>query len=329
MPSMTERSGDVSGRWAIGLATYRRPDGLTRAIAHAGAAARHAAINATLIVVDNDGSDPTVAARAREAAAAAGLPIDFTIEPRPGIAAARNAIFARAEALQVRFLAMLDDDEWPRPEWLAALARRRAETGAHVVGGPVAPVFPPAMVRLSRIARFWSVQPQLLDGRPFVFCTCNFVVDLAAIRDHPRPLFDDRFGLSGGGDTVFFRALFRAGHPMAWADRAVVEEEVPPSRASVLWMRTRRYRIGNHAVNWETRDFGRWRPVLKTVALTLRLAIYPLLGREPEARLLGWLFELDKVLGRWNAHRGVLHMEYARDAAGNRISGQRFTAASR
>lgn len=309
---------EASDTWALGLATYRRPEGLERAIVHAGRAARLAGIAPLLIVVDNDGADPAVAERAHAAAAAAGLALDCTVEPRPGIAAARNAIFARAEARGVRFLAMLDDDEWPREGWLAALAHRQAETGAHVVGGPVVPVFPPAMAALNRIARFWSVQPQVLDGRPFVFCTCNFLVDLAAIRAHPRPLFDDRFGLSGGGDTVFFRDLFRAGHPMAWAAEAIVEEEVPPQRASVLWMRTRRFRTGNHAVNWESRDRGRWRPLLKTIALTVRLAIYPLLGREPEARALGWLFELDKVLGRWNAHRGVLHMEYARDAAGNR-----------
>ncbi len=305
---------------AIGIATYRRPAGLARAIDHVAAAVAQAGGGAVLIVVDNDGSDPAVAEVAARHAAAGGLALDFSVEPRPGIAAARNAIFARADALGVRRLAMLDDDEWPLPGWLAALEARMDHTGVAVVGGPVVPVFPAGAARLQRIARFWSVQPQALAGRPFVFCTCNFLVDLHAIRDHPRPLFDDRFGLSGGGDTVFFRSLFHAGHAMAWARDAVMEEDVPPSRASVAWMRTRRFRIGNHAVNWEVRDHGWLRPLAKTCALSLRLAIYPLLGREPEARLWGWVFELDKVMGRWNAHRGRLFMEYARDAAGNRTA---------
>ena len=305
---------------AIGIATYRRPAGLARAIDHVAAAVAHAGGTATLIVVDNDGADPAVAETAARHAAAGGLSLDFSVEQRPGIAAARNAIFARADCLGVRWLAMLDDDEWPLPGWLSALEARMDDTGAAVVGGPVMPVFPAAAARLQRIARFWSVQPQMLDGRPFVFCTCNFLVDLDAIRDHPRPLFDDRFGLSGGGDTVFFRSLFNAGHAMAWARDAVMEEDVPPSRASVAWMRTRRFRVGNHAVNWETRDHGWLRPLLKTCALSLRLAIYPLLGREPEAWAWGWVFELDKVMGRWNAHRGRLFMEYARDASGNRAA---------
>lgn len=320
-------SGTARHGWAVGIATYRRPDGLERVIQHVGAAVRAAGMPAVLIVVDNDGADPAVADRARQAAHAAGLTLDFSVEQRPGIAAARNAIFARAEAHAIRFLAMLDDDEWPTEGWLAALAAEQVRSGAAVVGGPVAPVFPPDKRRLQKIARFWSVQPQMLEGRPFVFCTCNFMVDLVAIADHPRPLFDDRFGLSGGGDTVFFRALFKAGFAMAWAADALVEEEVPPQRASVAWMRMRRYRVGNHAVNWEMIDRGRLRPLAKTLGLTARLAIYPALGREPGARLHGWLFELDKVMGRWNAHRGVLHMEYARDARGNRVQGGQSPAA--
>ncbi len=303
-------------RWAVGFCTYRRPAGMARLIDHLAVAARELREKPALIVVDNDGTDPAIAALASERAAAAGLPHHFVVEPTPGISAARNAVFARAEALGARFMAMIDDDEWPAPQWLAALDRRRAETNAHIVGGPVTPVFPDNAKALERIARWWSVQPQLLAGKPFVFCTCNFLIDLAAVAEMPRPLFDEQFGLSGGGDTVFFRSLFFAGHPMAWAEDALVYEEVPPARASFGWMRTRRYRSGNHAVAWEVRDNGRLRTLLKTAGLTARLAIYPLLRREPEARITGWLLELDKVRGRWNAHRGALYMEYERgDAA--------------
>ncbi|MFS0737032.1 glycosyltransferase family A protein [Sphingomonas sp. 1P06PA] len=304
--------------WAVGLATYRRPDGLARVIDHIGRAAARLGRVPALIVVDNDGQDPAIAALAAERAAAAGLVLHFIVEPTPGISAARNAVFAKADAIGARFMAMIDDDEWPADDWLTALDARRRETGAHIVGGPVTPVFPDNAKALERIARWWSVQPQLLEGKPFVFCTCNFLIDLAAVADMPRPLFDPRFGLSGGGDTVFFRSLFYAGHPMAWADAALVYEEVPPSRASLGWMRQRRYRVGNHAVNWEVRDQGRAKALAKTMGLTARLAFYPLLGREPEARMTGWLLEAEKVRGRWNAHRGALYMEYARaDAPAN------------
>ena len=308
----------ASDRWAVGLATYKRPDGLARVIDHIGVAAIRLGKTVDLIVVDNDGSDPAIAELAARHATAAGLDLHFIVETTPGIAAARNAVFARADALGVRFMAMIDDDEWPSENWLVALDARRAQTGAHIVGGPVTPVFPASARKLEAIARWWSVQPQTLLGKPFVFCTCNFLIDLGAMHNEPRPLFDPAFGLSGGGDTVFFRGLFFGGHPMAWADAALVYEEVPPSRASLGWMRTRRFRVGNHAATWETRDQGKAKAVAKSIALTMRLAIYPLLGREPEARGVGWLLEFDKVRGRWDAHRGALFMEYARaDAPAN------------
>ena len=305
-------------RWTVGLCTYKRPDGLARVIDHIGRAAVRLGQPVTVIVVDNDGSDAAVAQLAQARADAAGVALIFRIETTPGISAARNAVFAAADEIGARFMAMIDDDEWPTEDWLVELDAERARTGAHVVGGPVAPVFPDNAKRLEPIARWWSVERQTLEGKPFVFCTCNFLIDLHAVRDMPRPLFDPKFGLSGGGDTVFFRSLFYAGHPMAWTDKALVHEEVPQSRASVAWMRTRRYRVGNHAVNWEVKDGGRRKAILKSLGLTARLAIYPLLGREPEARMAGWLFEYEKVRGRWNAHLGALYMEYARpDAAAN------------
>ena len=80
-----------------------------------------------MIVVDNDGSDPRVAATI---AAAEGLDLRLLVEPVPGISAARNRAFAASEAAGITLLALIDDDEWPEPGWLAALLARRAATGA-------------------------------------------------------------------------------------------------------------------------------------------------------------------------------------------------------
>lgn len=304
---------------AIGICTYRRADSLMRTLEHVAASLRQAGIGrdaARVIVVDNDGGDPRLAGRVARLAEERGLSVVCEVEREPGIAAARNRVFALADACGARFMAMLDDDEWPSPGWIGALLETQASSGATVVGGPVSPVFPAAQSELARFARYWSVMPQLLDGQPFVFCTCNFLIDLEAIRDRPRPLFDPAFGLSGGGDTVFFRTLFYDGHRMAWSERALMYEEVPPSRASTRWIRTRRYRVGNHAVHWERVGHAGWRSLAKTLGLTARLPIYPLLGREPESRWFGWLLELDKVRGRYAGHFGRTFVEYARPAGG-------------
>jgi succinoglycan biosynthesis protein ExoM len=169
-----------------------------------------------------------------------------------------------------------------------------------------------------RWQRFWSVLPQTRAGRPFVHATSNVLVDLAALRGLPRPLFNAEQGLSGGGDLVFFSRLFARGVPMAWAEDAVVREAVPPVRASLAWLARRRRRVGNHMVMDEEARHGRLRPLLKTAALLARLPLYPLLGREPEAPLLGWRLEAAKLGGRLAAHRGLRSYEYARDGASER-----------
>lgn len=297
---------------AVGLCTYKRRSSLERTLQHIALAAQQVDSAPVIIVVDNDGDDPAVEQAVLTFGAESGLAVRYRIERTPGISAARNAIFDEAALIGARFMAMIDDDEWPTPEWLAELLKAQHEHGAVVVGGPVRPVFPEEAAQLRRYSRYWSVDKQFLQGKPFVFCTCNFLIDLQAIAGVPRPLFDEEFGLSGGGDTVFFRSLFFAGHAMAWSDTAWINEEVPASRASFKWMRQRRFRVGNHAVRWESLGGGAARSIAKTLGITLRLAIYPLFRREPESPMVGWLLEYDKVRGRWASHFGDVFVEYAR-----------------
>ena len=297
---------------AVGLCTFRRLEYLERSLKHVLNACAVWGQHAHVIVVDNDGTDPQVRACVERFQGQGQVSLHFSIETLPGIAAARNAVFARAEALGVRYLAMLDDDEWPEPQWLVELMAEHKRTGAVVVGGPVQPHFPVSRKQFERLARYWSVERQWLYGKPFVFCTCNFLVDLLAIRAEPRPLFDAAFGLSGGEDVVFFRRLFFQGHSMAWNQQARVHEEVPLDRASLSWMRRRRFGVGFNAVRWERMN-GALRALAKTLGLTLRLPIYPLMGREPESRWVGWLLEAEKVRGRYAAHLGGSLQQYAHD----------------
>lgn len=301
----------MSERIGVAICTYRRPEGLARLLAALPEACGDHAPQ--VIVVDNDGRDPRVA---YVAARAGG--VRLVVEPTPGISAARNRAFAEAEAIGVTALALIDDDEWPVAGWLDGLLAARAATGAAVVGGAVAPVFPEDAGHLARHARFWSVLPQARDGQPFVHATSNVLVDLRLIADVPRPLFAPEHGLSGGGDLVFFSRLQARGKAMAWAGGAAVFEAVPPERASLAWMRRRRFRVGNHMVMDEELRQGRARPMLKSLGLALRLPVYPLLAREPETPWVGWRLEWEKLRGRIAAHRGTRVHEYARDGVAMR-----------
>ena len=296
---------------AVGICTYRRRLLLERTLDRVLPACSAWGAPVQLIVIDNDGQDPAVRAAVEARAGRPGVSLHFAVEHDSGIAAARNAVFARADALAVRYLAMIDDDEWPESDWLVELMAEQRRTGAAVVGAPVRPHFPVSAAHLTRWSRYWSVERQLVGGKPFVYACGNFLVDLQAIEDEPRPLFDRAFGLSGGEDVVFFRRLFFSGRPMAWAEAAAVHEEVPPNRASVAWLRQRRFGVGVNAVRWERLDASAARTLAKTLGLTLRLLVYPLTGREPRTPWMGWLLEAEKVRGRFAAHLGHHIQPYA------------------
>ena len=296
----------------VGFCTYRRPDYLARLLDALVRLRRPAPTG--FAIVDNDGGDPAVAALVDAFRARAGGPVTLVVEREPGISAARNAAFRAARRVGARTLAMLDDDEWPPAGWLEALVAERDRSGAQVVGGPVRPVFPPGREDLDRHARFWSVEREFLHGRPFVFCTCNFLIELAATDFLGDTPFDPAFGITGGGDTVFFRTLFDRGVPMAWSEEAWLSEEIPASRASIKWLRQRRYRMGNAAVRWE-RDApvaGDRGSLARTLGILARLPIYPLVSREKSDRALAWLLEFDKLRGRLAAQTGSTFSEYAR-----------------
>ncbi len=300
----------------VAVCTYKRPDFLSRLLE--SFETLRAPKDCAFVVVDNHGEDPAVGDLVSGFEARTGRAAHYVVEREPGISAARNACFAKARELGAQTIAMLDDDEWVTPDWLEALLRTRDQSGAKVVGGPVRPVFSEARRALDRHARFWSVEREFLHGKPFVFCTCNFLLEMDAVAFLGETPFDPEFGITGGGDTVFFRQLANAGAPMAWAEDAYIYEEIPDSRASVKWLRQRRYRMGNVAFRWEqeTPAPGDMDPRLKTVLAILRLPFYPLMSREKSDRLLAWLLEFDKVRGRAAAQFGSRYSEYSRPDAG-------------
>jgi GT2 family glycosyltransferase len=59
----------------------------------------------------------------------------------PGLSRARNAAL---EACTTRYIAYLDDDAWPKPEWLSAILRAFTTNDPAIVAGPIYPVWPGA-----------------------------------------------------------------------------------------------------------------------------------------------------------------------------------------
>lgn len=307
---MRTEGGDP--RVAVCICTWMRPQQLGRLLKSLASMERP---DSTLfVIVDNDGNDPEVGRCVSAFRALCGNTVEYVVEPAPGLSAARNAAIAAARDHGAEAVAMLDDDEWASPDWLAQLLETRRSTGASIVGGPVQPVFPDSSAIRPSVKALWSVPQGRLHGKPYVYCTCNCLFDLDAIANLGAAPFDDQFAFTGGEDAVFFRRLFFAGVSMAWSERAILFEEYTPERASHAWLRRRWYRQGNVGPECERAapDPKGLPPLLKSLLLAVRLPFYPLVNRRVFAVPFLWLLESERVRGRFARHLGFVFQEYAR-----------------
>jgi GT2 family glycosyltransferase len=193
-------------------------------------------------VVDNDAAG-TAESVCREARPALPGSLHYLIEPRRGIPFARNAAL-RAVSPETSFVVMIDDDEVPETGWLAELLRIQAGTGAHVVCGPVLPELPPDVPEWLRRGNFFDRPRRATGTRIQDAGSGNVLVSRTVVESIPGG-FDERYALTGGSDTDFFRRVREAGFPMVWADAAVVSESIPATRANPPWLLRRQYRLGN------------------------------------------------------------------------------------
>lgn len=237
---MIEQERTVAGSAVVVVAvlTYRRPDDLAALLPLLIEQTRAVPCRASVLVVDNDSEG---GAREQITALASGE-VRYVHEPTPGIAAARNR--ALDEAGDAGLLVFIDDDERPTPEWLARLL------DTYWRGQPAA-VVGPVVSRYEVEPGPWITAGRLFDRRRLatgtsvdVAATNNLLLDLAQQR-RLGPRFDLRFGLSGGSDTLFTRALVRAGGRIVWCDEAVVIDIVPAGRVTRSWVLRRALRSGN------------------------------------------------------------------------------------
>lgn len=229
----------------VALLTFRRPDDLDALLPLLRQQVGRVP-GSRVVVVDND-PDGSAASRLR----GSGEPwLKVVHEPRPGIAAARNR--ALDEASGDDLLVFIDDDERPCEDWLQVLVSTFDRYGGGGVVGPVVSTFDGPLDPWITAGRFFERRRLRTGASVTVAATNNLLLDLRNVRGS-RITFDERFGLSGGSDTLFTRQLVAAGHPLYWCDEAVVTDVVPAHRATRDWVLRRSLRSGN---GWSRTTFA-------------------------------------------------------------------------
>ncbi len=304
---------------AIGIATWRRPDGLVRLLEGIGALTfkRVAPPARTLLVVDNDPAG-SAEALSRAAAQQIGLPLRYAVEPTPGLTAVRNRLLDLVPT-DAAALAFIDDDEVPELGWLDALLAEQQRTGAAIVVGRVEPHFPervPAWVsegRFFRAAHHANGAPTRRGG------SCNCLIAARVFREHGLR-FAEQYAETGGEDTHFLWRAAALGEHVIWCDDAVVTEWIPPERATLRWLVRREYREGGTVALVE-RDLGastlrRAERVLRGAARIgqglAQAGTSPPVGRRLTARAVQGVKLVARGTGMIAGVLGVRFREYAR-----------------
>jgi len=301
-------------RVSICIATYKRPRALERLLRSLHELTFDGEPPLVdVVVVDNDpvgSARPACDAVRREHACR--WPIAYLTEERRGISYARNAALSHA-AEDADYVAFLDDDETPRARWLAELLHTRERYRADVVAGAVVPRFevdPPKWVLKGRFFE----RRRHPTGTHIDRAATNNVLLRSALNHVDDFWFDERYALTGGEDTHFFRRIHLAGKRMIWCDEAEVDDWIPPDRVDPAWICRRQYRIGTT----EARIRSELEP--GSEARTRTIGYARLIVHMTLFVLLGWLGRSKRVqhkrlamygMGLLDGLRGVREEAYA------------------
>ncbi|MBI3997030.1 MAG: glycosyltransferase family 2 protein [Candidatus Omnitrophica bacterium] len=229
---------------SVAVCTYNRSESLRDTLRSLSAQVMTADDSLEVIVVDNNSTDRT-AAVVREEAARMRWPLRYVVEPRQGIAFARNLGLQTARG---HYVAFIDDDAIADPRWIESLSRGIADTGADLIGGRIDPCWlAPRPTWLTTelcgpITAF-DCGPQrhrCTTRCSHAFLTTNVALRRAAVGAYG--LFDVSLGRRGtrwvgGEDFELFRRWLRQGAAIVYEPSALVQHKVSPERVTPAFYR--------------------------------------------------------------------------------------------
>ena len=200
----------------IGIATYKRPQQLFELLVSLGNLVVKKSIHFRLVIIDNDheqSAHPIVEQFIRQS----NIETYYEVEPVQNIALVRNRCLARRTG---EYFAFIDDDETAVSCWLQSLFDCMQNYDAHIVFGPVYPIFQEGTPKLYTESGF---------GRrgPFPTGTIRTNGGTGNVLIHPEILkredfkFDPAYGITGGSDFELFYRMNKAGIKMVWCNEAM------------------------------------------------------------------------------------------------------------
>jgi len=202
--------------FSIIVPTYSRP-GPLRACLRSLVSLNYPREHFEVIIVDDGGEAPL---ETLIASFSNRLKVSLLRQQHSGPATARNTGAARAEG---KFLAFIDDDCAPAPNWLWALAARFAKSPDCAIGGRTLNAIPsnPYSTASQMLIDYLYAYYNLIPNKKAHFFASN---NLALPADRFRAIrgFDTTFPLAAGEDREFCDRWLQHGYRLVYAPEALV-----------------------------------------------------------------------------------------------------------
>jgi len=197
-------------------------------------------INIEVIVVDNDTQGLATGICSKFAHSNFKWTLKNGVEAQRGISYARNKSLSLV-APDSDFIAIIDDDELPKPNWLNALLLAQQNYQADVVSGPVESIYDQTTPEWIVAGNFFNEHDYEEGEQRDVAFTNNVLIKGEIIRKLDQ-FFDHRFALTGGEDSEFFMRLHEMNYKIVWTKEAIVQEWIAPNKTNLSWILTSGYR---------------------------------------------------------------------------------------
>lgn len=235
--------------------------------------ASHPSCSFSVIVVDND---KLLSAKniVSDVAEKSNVSVRYIAEPEQNIALARNCAVRNATG---KYLAFIDDDEYPGESWLQNLYDTIKALNVDGVLGPVRPdyeVQPPKWLLKGGLYNRKEFNTGEILRNPRDMRTGNVLFSMR-IFDRLENPFDPRYGKTGGEDTEFFIRAVKQGKIFTWCNEAPIYETVPPERMNRSYFLKRALLRG--VVNAKSQPFNVLGTLKSIIALIIYLILLPIM----------------------------------------------------
>jgi glycosyltransferase involved in cell wall biosynthesis len=300
------------------IPTCRRPAGLRKLLENVGNLVYGG--NLSVIVVDNDPQRCEGRLVIEDISLCFPRPIECEVEPKRGQTFAYNRAFVLAcrSIRKPEYVAVLDDDEFPAPDWLERMIQTAHRFGADIVGGPVFPVYAKQDHWLTKTGLY--MPPALQSGIvPMIFGAGSMLIRTSVLAEYLTEPFPNEYAFTGGSDLDFFRRCRSDGRRFAWAGEAHVYETIPSSRLALSWLLRRAFRIGTDLTRVDRKYSRGLRHAIVRWAKGAGLLLYgvsslPLSSLRGRCSVARSLYVAARGSGRLAAEFNWLYREYAEES---------------